>query len=153
MYLVDAFTVQSCLSFPEYCTKIILLQPMKIWNSTKFKDISKDPDLGMRGDGSPCCPGTKIVLKGSLGHRCPMTISRHRCTVTTGHLGGSEGCRVTSGLSVEEVMFHLAGGEMGGGVMMPLECSLKCGPHLSSLSGVHWLHWNGNLEPRWPTPR
>lgn len=124
MYLGDSFTIQNCLIFPKYCTKI--LQPLKIWNSPKFKDILKDPDLGMRGDGLPCCHGTKIVLKGSLGHRCPVTISRHSCTATMGHPEGSEACRVTSGLSVEGVMVHLAEGEMGGG-MRPPECSLKCG--------------------------
>lgn len=70
----------------------------------------------MRGEGFPCCRGTNIVLKGSLGHRCPVTISRHSCTVTMGHLGGSEGCRVTSGLSVEGVTVRLAEGEIGAGL-------------------------------------
>lgn len=52
--------------------------------------------------------------------------SKAQLQATMGHPEGSEACRVTSGLSVEGVMVHLAEGEMGG-VMRPPECSLKCG--------------------------
>lgn len=41
-------------------------------------------------------------------------------------------------------MVHLTGGEMGVSVL-PSECSLNCAA-LSSLSDLHLLHWNENLE-------